>query len=251
VRNGVVTRIGPSMKYGEATDLLGNRTTSRWDPRVCQKGLALTRRFYGDRRVNGCMVRPASRSGTRTASRARSRRPAAEEVLQAGPRRVAPHHPRRGATIAAAVLKNIAETYSRRRGQAPAEGAALRRGDHRGHARRGARRTMKFRGGMPLLGITRVFGMYRLANSMALLDANVRKVGPDEALGGKGFDNYSWHTDLPPGHPMVTGQQTVEFDLTPSSTARRGGVGHELDHHQDARRPLADRSPAQGHARSW
>jgi nitrate reductase / nitrite oxidoreductase, alpha subunit len=57
VRNGVVTRIGPSMKYGQATDLLGNSTTHRWDPRVCQKGLALTRRFYGDRRVSGCMIR--------------------------------------------------------------------------------------------------------------------------------------------------------------------------------------------------
>ena len=27
------------------------------------------------------------------------------------------------------------------------------------------------------------------------------------------WDSYSWHTDLPPGHPMVTGQQTVDFDL--------------------------------------
>ncbi|HBR58274.1 MAG TPA: molybdopterin oxidoreductase, partial [Blastocatellia bacterium] len=72
---------------------------------------------------------------------------------------------------------------------------------------------MKFRGGMPLLGMTRVFGMYRMANSMALLDSHIRGVGPDKALGGRGFDNYSWHTDLPPGHPMVTGQQTVEFDL--------------------------------------
>ena len=26
-----------------------------------------------------------------------------------------------------------------------------------------------------------------------------RKVGPDQALGSRGFDNYSWHTDLPPG----------------------------------------------------
>ena len=72
---------------------------------------------------------------------------------------------------------------------------------------------LKFRGGMPLLGITRVFGLYRMANSMALLDAQIRKLGPDKAIGGRGFDNYSWHTDLPPGHPMVTGQQTVEFDL--------------------------------------
>ena len=57
VRQGVITRIGPTMRYGEASDLSGNRTTSRWDPRICQKGLALTRRFYGDRRVNGCMIR--------------------------------------------------------------------------------------------------------------------------------------------------------------------------------------------------
>ncbi len=57
VRNGVVVRIGPSMRYGEAADLAGNRASHRWDPRICQKGLALTRRFYGDRRVNGCLVR--------------------------------------------------------------------------------------------------------------------------------------------------------------------------------------------------
>ena len=57
VRQGVITRIGPSMRYGEATDLAGNSTSHRWDPRVCQKGLALTRRFYGDRRVNQTMVR--------------------------------------------------------------------------------------------------------------------------------------------------------------------------------------------------
>ena len=57
VRSGVVTRIGPTMRYGEATDLDGNKASHRWDPRVCQKGLALTRRFYGDRRVRHQMVR--------------------------------------------------------------------------------------------------------------------------------------------------------------------------------------------------
>jgi anaerobic selenocysteine-containing dehydrogenase len=45
-------------------------------------------------------------------------------------------------------------------------------------------------------------------------------VKPDDALGGRGWDNYSWHTDLPPGHPMVTGQQTVEFDLHAVEHAR-------------------------------
>jgi nitrate reductase alpha subunit len=57
VRNGVVTRIGPTMGYGQATDLQGNQASHRWDPRCCQKGLALTRRFYGDRRVRYPMIR--------------------------------------------------------------------------------------------------------------------------------------------------------------------------------------------------
>ena len=52
-----------------------------------------------------------------------------------------------------------------------------------------------------------------MAGAVSLLDAKIRGVGPDQALGGRGWDNYSWHTDLPPGHTMVTGTQTVEFDL--------------------------------------
>ena len=66
---------------------------------------------------------------------------------------------------------------------------------------------------MLLFGLTRVFGQYRMANSCALLDVYVRGVAPDKALGGRGWDNYTWHTDLPPGHPMVTGQQTIDWDL--------------------------------------
>ncbi|HOG28346.1 MAG TPA: hypothetical protein PLT35_03625, partial [Vicinamibacterales bacterium] len=213
VRNGVVVRIGPTMRYGEAADLAGNTTTHRWDPRVCQKGLALTRRFYGDRRVSGCMVRAGFRKWFEAGfPRGADGLPPPTYFRRGRDEWVRVTHDE-GAAIAAAALKNIAETYS------GAAGAARLRAQHYDEATieavRGAGvQTMKFRGGMPLLGMTRVFGMYRLANSMALLDAHVRKVGADQALGAKGFDNYSWHTDLPPGHPMVTGQQTVEFDLS-------------------------------------
>ncbi|HNV02048.1 MAG TPA: molybdopterin-dependent oxidoreductase [Vicinamibacterales bacterium] len=213
VRNGVVVRIGPTMRYGEAADLAGNTTTHRWDPRVCQKGLALTRRFYGDRRVSGCMVRAGFRQWYEAGfPRGADGLPPPTYFRRGRDEWVRVTHDE-GAAIAAAALKNIAETYS------GAAGAARLRAQHYDEATieavRGAGvQTMKFRGGMPLLGMTRVFGMYRLANSMALLDAHVRKVGADQALGAKGFDNYSWHTDLPPGHPMVTGQQTVEFDLS-------------------------------------
>ncbi len=213
VRQGVITRIGPTMRYGQATDLAGNKTTHRWDPRVCQKGLALTRRFYGDRRVNQTMVRAGFKRWVEADFPRGDDGKAPAEYFQRGRDEWVrlPHD--EAATLVAKALKNIAETYS---GEA---GMARLRAQHYDEetikATEGAGvQTIKLRGGMPLLGMTRVFGMYRMANTLALLDAHVRKVGPDQALGSRGFDNYSWHTDLPPGHPMVTGQQTVEFDLS-------------------------------------
>src|SRR3989304_4395679 len=56
-KNNVVVRIEPTYGYGKATDLYGNKASHRWDPRCCQKGLVLARRFYGDRRVNGAFLR--------------------------------------------------------------------------------------------------------------------------------------------------------------------------------------------------
>jgi len=213
VRQGVVTRIGPTMRYGEAVDLSGNRVTARWDPRVCQKGLALTRRFYGDRRVNQCMVRAGFHKWYKEGfPREPDGLPKREYFNRGRDQWVRVSHDE-AAKIVAASLKNIAETYS---GE---EGKRRLRAQHYDEeviqAMRGVgTQALKFRGGMPLLGISRVLGLYRMANSMALLDAHIRKVGPDAVLGGRGFDNYSWHTDLPPGHPMVTGQQSIEFDLS-------------------------------------
>ncbi|MDP1568625.1 MAG: molybdopterin-dependent oxidoreductase [Vicinamibacterales bacterium] len=219
MRSGVITRIGPTMRYGEATDLSGNRTTHRWDPRVCQKGLALTRRFYGDRRVNQTMVRAGFKRWVEADfPRDADGRPPQEYFQRARDEWVRLPHDEAAAIVARA-LKNIAETYSGEEGQARLR--AQKYDEETIQATQGAgTQVLKLRGGMPLLGITRVFGLYRMANSLALLDAHIRKVGPDQALGSRGFDNYSWHTDLPPGHPMVTGQQTVEFDLSAVEHAR-------------------------------
>ncbi len=212
VRSGVLTRIGPTMRYGEATDLDGNKASHRWDPRVCQKGLALTRRFYGDRRLSHCKVRTGYKAWiVKGFPRGADGKPPAEYFNRGRDTWVRVTH-EEAAALVAKCLKNIAETY------AGEEGARKLRAQHYDEkmieATGGAgTQVLKFRGGMPLLGVTRVFGLYRMANSMALLDAQIRKLGPDKAIGGRGFDNYSWHTDLPPGHPMVTGQQTVEFDL--------------------------------------
>jgi len=219
VRSGSILRIGPTMRYGEATDLYGTKSSARWDPRVCQKGLALTRRFYGDRRVRHPMVRKGFKAWVEKGfPRGADGKPPVEYFNRGRDEWVRVTH-EEAAGLVAAALVNIATTYSGEKGKS----LLLEQGyePEMVEAMHGAgTQVMKFRGGMPLLGITRVFGLYRMANAMALLDAKIRGVGPQEAIGGRGFDNYSWHTDLPPGHPMVTGQQTVEFDLHAVEHAR-------------------------------
>jgi nitrate reductase alpha subunit len=219
VRDGVIVRTGPTMRYGEAEDLEGNRASHRWDPRICQKGLALTRRFYGDRRLRHCMVRAGYKKWVEDGfPRDADGRPPLQYFDRARDEWVRATH-EEAASIVARALENIAATYSGEEGTRRLKAQGY--GDEVVAATKGAgTQVLKFRGGMPLLGLTRVFGLYRMANSMALLDAKLRGVDPDQALGGRGFDNYSWHTDLPPGHPMVTGQQTVEFDLSSVELAR-------------------------------
>ncbi len=213
VKNDVVVRIGPTQNYHKGTDLYGTKASQRWDPRHCNKGIMLGRRFYGDRRVKGAMIRkgflewynkgfPRDANGLPPAGMFRRGEDSYVKVSWEKAYEVA--------------AKSLAETAKQYSGKKGAE--LLKRQDYdeamvdkMGEV---GVRAMKFRGGMPVLGSIKLFGQYRQANSMALLDAHVRKVDKSRAKGAIGFDNYSWHTDLPPGHPMVTGQQTVDFDLS-------------------------------------
>jgi nitrate reductase alpha subunit len=219
-KNGVIVRISPTYGYGKAEDLLGNRASHRWDPRICQKGLILGRRIYGDRRVKAPMVRkgfkewvdagfPRNADGT----------PAMDTTLRGTDTFV-----RIGwdeaVTIAASAIEDIARAYTGEEG--------ARRLEAQGYepamveAMHGAGvQALKMRGGMPLLGVGRVFGFYRFANMLALLDRKLRpEAPPEEIVGSRAFDNYAWHTDLPPGHPMVTGSQTVDADLFAAEHAK-------------------------------
>jgi nitrate reductase alpha subunit len=214
VKNGAVTRISPSFGYGKATDLEGNRATHRWDPRICQKGLALVRRFYGDRRCKRPMMRKGFKQWIDDGC---PRDPATgavdpDKYLQRGKDPWVGVSWDQVLTYTAKALVNIAQTYN---GPEGAKRLAAQGYDPLMVAATGGAGTqvLKFRGGMPALGVTRIFAQYRMANAMALLDQKLRSVGPDQAVGARGWDNYAWHTDLPPGHPMVTGQQTVDFDL--------------------------------------
>jgi len=219
VKNDVITRIGPSYGYGMATDLYDNQASPRWEPRLCNKGLALNRRIYGPRRVKYPMVREGFKKWVDAGFPRGADGKPPEEYFQRGKEGYLKVSWDEIFNIAAKGLVNIATTYTGEKGR-----RLLETQDYDPatiEATNGAgTQVLKFRGGMPLLGITRVFGMYRLANSMALLDSHVRGVGPNEAIGARGFDNYTFHTDLPPGHPMVTGQQTIDFDLVCSENAK-------------------------------
>jgi nitrate reductase alpha subunit len=212
VKNGVVTRCGPTQKYHEATDVYGTVATQRWDPRHCNKGLAIVRRFNGDRRVKGPIVRRGFREWVdRGFPRDENGLPPAE-LFRRGEDRFLRTSWEDALGLAAKTLEHLARYYSGEEGARRLESQDY--APEMVEACEGAGvRTLKFRGGMPVLGSIKLFGQYRQANSMALLDHFVRNVPPAQAKGGVGLDNYSWHTDLPPGHPMVTGQQTVDFDL--------------------------------------
>ncbi len=212
-KNGVIVRISPTYGYGRATDLEGNQASHRWDPRTCQKGLILARRFYGDRRVKAPMVRAGFKEWADAGfprdddgrPRMDTRKRGYDTFLRVGWDEAV--------DIAARTILDVARTYG------GPEGAGLLR--DQGYEpemveamHEAGVQAIKMRGGMPLLGVGRVFGFYRFANMLALLDRKLRPhVSDDEVVGSRGFDNYAWHTDLPPGHPMVTGSQTVDFDL--------------------------------------
>jgi nitrate reductase / nitrite oxidoreductase, alpha subunit len=213
VKNGVIVRIGPTFGYGKAEDLYGNKSSHRWDPRLCQKGLALGRRIYGDRRVKAPMLRQGFKDWVDAGfPRDDATGKPDPKYFQRGKDTWIRATWEQAFDYAARALDNIARAYSgdpgKQRLSAQGYDASMI------EALEGAgTQTIKVRGGMALLGITRIFGLYRFANMMALADAKIRGVGPDQALGTRGWDSYSWHTDLPPGHPMVTGSQTNDFDL--------------------------------------
>ncbi len=219
VKNGVLVRIEPTYGYGKATDLYGNRASHRWDPRCCQKGLVLGRRLYGDRRVRGAFVRKGFKTWAEQGfpRDPETGRAPADLMRRGWDGFVRVSHEEAYALHAKALL-DVARTYSgepgskylRAQGYDPAMIEAL--------GGSGVRAT-KFRGGMAKLGATRITGTYRFGNMLALLDAHVRGVGPDEAAGGGSWDSYSWHTDLPPGHPMVHGDQTSDFELFDAENA--------------------------------
>jgi nitrate reductase alpha subunit len=213
-RNGVIVRMGSQYNYQTYGDIYGNKATQNWNPRQCAKGYTFHRIIYGPYRLKYPIIRKGWKEWA----------DAGFPDLDADGNRSKFKFDSRGTDVQVRigwdeVFKYIAKAYpaiaKRYSGEAGARKLAAQ-----GYppemidAMEGAgTRCFKMRGGMGLLGVLGKYGMYRLNNSMALLDAHVRGVGPDKAKGGRNWSNYTWHGDQTPGQPWVHGLQNSDCDF--------------------------------------
>lgn len=221
VKNGVAVYADPSFGYKKATDIYGNQASARWDPRACVSGLAYVRRAYSDRRVKGCYVRAGFKQWVDDGlPRDADGQPPLRYREGRGKETFVKMSHEQAAGLVATVYIDVARTYSGDDGAALLEAQGYYEPEMIEAMHGAGVQTMKFRGGMPYNAPFRVGGFYRFTNMLGLLDVAVRDVEPADSYGGRHWDSYSWHTDLPPGHPMVTGQQTLDFDLVTAEHAK-------------------------------
>ncbi len=218
VRNGVIVRIEQAYDVTDYTDLQGNKPTATWHPRGCLKGYTYMRRVYSKFRVKYPTVRKGWKLWVEAGfpRDAEMGKPPLEYFQRGDDEWVRVSWDEINDLVARALI-NIAGSYSgpeapkwfAAQGYPPEMIEPMK--DKDGNV--AGVRSMKFRGGMAFLGATRLTGLYRFSNMMALLDHNVRGVPAEKALGARSWDNYAWHTDLPPGHAMVTGVQTFDQEF--------------------------------------
>jgi nitrate reductase alpha subunit len=213
VRNGIVTRLEQNYDVARYADLYGNRATPAWHPRMCLKGYTMHRRVYGPYRLRYPMVRQGWKAwadaGFPELTPANKRRykfdaRGQDEFVRLSWDEAYDYLARAFIAIAARYSGPQGAERLRQQGY-PEEMIEEMRG--------AGTRTFKLRGGMGLLGVIGKYGLYRLCNALALLDAHLRGVGPDQALGGRTWSNYTWHGDQAPGQPFVHGLQTSDIDL--------------------------------------
>ncbi len=213
VRNEIVTRLGSTYDYQTYADLYGNKATPNWNPRQCAKGYTFHRVIYGPYRLRHPIVRKGWKAWAdagfpeltpENKAKYMFDRRGEDEFVQIS-WEDASHD------IAKALVA-ISTRYSGEKGKERLLAQGYQ--PEMVEAARGAgTRCIKMRGGMGLLGVIGKYGMYRLNNSLAMLDAKIRGVAPDKALAGRNWSNYTWHGDQAPGHPWVHGLQTSDCDF--------------------------------------
>ena len=213
VRNGIVVRSGSTYDYQNYSDLYGNHATNNWNPRQCAKGYTFHRVLYGPYRLRHPIIRKGWKAWAEAGfpeltkeqkSRFLFDRRGEDEFVQTTWDEAF--------TLIARALDSIARRYSGDEGSRRLldQGYQPEMVESTGGA---GTRCIKMRGGMGLLGVLGKYGMYRLCNSLALLDVKVRGVPREKARAGRTWSNYTWHGDQAPGHPWVHGVQASDCDF--------------------------------------
>jgi nitrate reductase alpha subunit len=213
VRNGVITRMGEHYDVGTYADLYGNKASWNWGNRHCAKGYTFHRVLYGPYRLKHPIVRGGWKRWADAGFPYLTQELRAKYKFDSrGTDRFEKLSWDEAFTYVAQGLKAIASRYSGAEGaqRLAEQGYPPEMIQDMGGA---GTRTIKCRGGMGLLGVMGKYGMYRLSNSLALLDVHVRGVKPEEARAGRNWSNYTWHGDQAPGHPWVHGLQNSECDF--------------------------------------
>src|ERR1041384_7988119 len=213
VRNGVIVRLGEDFNIADYSDLHGNHATANWGNRHCAKGYTFHRILYGPYRLKHPIVRKGWKRWADAGFPELTRElKALYKFDSRGTDKFERLSWDQAFDYIARGTVAIAKRYS---GEA---GAKLLK--DQGYVpemidmMEGAgTRTIKMRGGMGLLGVMGKYGMYRLCNSLALLDVHIRGVKHEEAKAGRVWSNYTWHGDQAPGHPWVHGLQNSECDF--------------------------------------
>ena len=215
VRNGVMVRAEQNYDHDRCGDLYGNTATKSWNPRGCPKGYTFHRRVYGPYRLKGPVIRAGWKRWADDGFPSLSDEPARRSQYKFDDRgndsfvRLSWEE---AARYTASGLIAAASTYSgpegRRRLLSDGYDPLMLT-----HWQGAGTRLMKFGSNLPLHGLIGKFGIYRLTNMMALLDHHVRGVGPDEALGARDWNEYTWRGDQAPGTPFATGLQASDMDF--------------------------------------
>ncbi|MBX3238131.1 MAG: molybdopterin-dependent oxidoreductase, partial [Nitrospiraceae bacterium] len=214
VRNGVVMRVEQNYDHQTYEDLYGNRGTFAHNPRMCLKGFTFHRRVYGPYRLKGPLMRKGWRQWMDDG--APELTPETKSKYKFNARFLDDMQRVSWDTAFTYIAKGMILIGTRYSGESGA-----RRLREQGYApemiemMKGAGvRTFKHRAGMPILGLLGKHGNTRLNNCiLPLLDSWIRKVGPDQAQGGRYWNNYTWHGDQDPSQPWWNGTQNCDIDL--------------------------------------
>ncbi|MFQ5790721.1 MAG: molybdopterin-dependent oxidoreductase, partial [Acidobacteriota bacterium] len=213
VRNGIVVRSGATYDYQNYADLYGNTATYNWNPRQCAKGYTFHRVIYGPYRLRHPIVRRGWKAWADAGFPHLTPELRSKYLFDArGDDEFIQISWEEAFLKMAQALEAIARRYSGDDASKRllAQGYQPEMVEAMGGA---GTRTIKMRGGMGLLGVLGKYGMYRLCNSLALLDVHVRGVSPEEARACRTWSNYTWHGDQAPGHPWVHGLQASDCDF--------------------------------------